>query len=384
MHFLRALTVLTLIAFYGSAEAKQTNTALIVVDAQKKFVSDATPYFDTRAVLSRISSLIDQAHKNGDLVIATFEARDDGQYAYPNELTAALSRGALSYIKSYFAASRHTDFVAVLRKRKVSRVILTGAETDVCVELTALGLRELGFDVWVVTDAVLSSTPRVEDALKRMQLANVRLIETKDVLEASSAPVAEHRPERRLIIDPKERLAIVVSPPKPNSSDCQAEQKLETLSHLLMFASWLDLPVYVAGTDDLLALRNQLVSAMSEKARRAVAGHRWRLIHEFKPGTYRAIVFAGAVSVRNESVHSMQEFVVSDTIVGQADAHRAGAIPTSYKSFYRELLGSVNVDDWADEQWADRSTMFDEVLPDPDELPRLKFAANEYHRCSTH
>ena len=57
---------------------------------------------------------------------------------------------------------------AHLMDRKADGLIITGAETDVCVLATVLGAVDLGYRVIVVTDAICSSSDEGHDALLRV------------------------------------------------------------------------------------------------------------------------------------------------------------------------------------------------------------------------
>jgi nicotinamidase-related amidase len=54
---------------------------------------------------------------------------------------------------------------ALLRERRADLVVITGAETDVCVLATVLGAIDYGFPVLLVEDAVCSSSDTGHDAL---------------------------------------------------------------------------------------------------------------------------------------------------------------------------------------------------------------------------
>jgi len=55
----------------------------------------------------------------------------------------------------------------LLRERSIDTLVVTGAETDVCVLATVLGAMDRGYRVIVVTDAVCSSADQGHDALVR-------------------------------------------------------------------------------------------------------------------------------------------------------------------------------------------------------------------------
>lgn len=58
-----------------------------------------------------------------------------------------------------------TELDAVLRRSGVGALVVTGAETDVCVLATVLGAIDLGYRIIVVSDALGSSSDKAHDAL---------------------------------------------------------------------------------------------------------------------------------------------------------------------------------------------------------------------------
>ncbi|KRE05040.1 cysteine hydrolase [Bosea sp. Root381] len=65
-------------------------------------------------------------------------------------------------VYSAFASSR---LLAYLRERSIDTVVLSGAETDVCVLSTALGAVDHGYRVVIATDAVCSFSDAGHDSL---------------------------------------------------------------------------------------------------------------------------------------------------------------------------------------------------------------------------
>jgi nicotinamidase-related amidase len=53
----------------------------------------------------------------------------------------------------------------LMRERRTDAVVITGAETDVCVLAAVLGAVDFGYRVILVTDAICSSTDETHDAL---------------------------------------------------------------------------------------------------------------------------------------------------------------------------------------------------------------------------
>lgn len=67
--------------------------------------------------------------------------------------------------KTLYSPWTGTDLDAVLRRSGVDTLVITGAETDVCVLATVLGAVDLGYRVVVATDALCSSSDEDHDSL---------------------------------------------------------------------------------------------------------------------------------------------------------------------------------------------------------------------------
>lgn len=73
---------------------------------------------------------------------------------------------------------------ARLRKLGVGRIFVTGLATDYCVKATVLDGLKLGFEVYVVTDAVAAVNVKKGDgkrALEEMVVAGAKLCKSKDI-----------------------------------------------------------------------------------------------------------------------------------------------------------------------------------------------------------
>lgn len=76
----------------------------------------------------------------------------------------------------------------MLRERGASTLVVTGAETDICVLSTVLTAVDLGYRVIVVADAICSSVDSTHDALMTVYSERfgeqIELIDTDAVLES--------------------------------------------------------------------------------------------------------------------------------------------------------------------------------------------------------
>ncbi|QPF83841.1 cysteine hydrolase [Bradyrhizobium genosp. L] len=70
--------------------------------------------------------------------------------------------------KPAYSAFSNPALASLLIERGIGTVVITGAETDVCVLSTVLGAADLGFRVVIVEDALCSSSDVGHDALMTM------------------------------------------------------------------------------------------------------------------------------------------------------------------------------------------------------------------------
>ncbi|MBS4045504.1 MAG: cysteine hydrolase [Alphaproteobacteria bacterium] len=75
-------------------------------------------------------------------------------------------------VYSPFSGHRLREF---LTARKVTTLVISGAETDVCVLATALGAVDLGFRVILAIDAICSSSDQTHDALVQFYRARLSI-----------------------------------------------------------------------------------------------------------------------------------------------------------------------------------------------------------------
>jgi nicotinamidase-related amidase len=95
--------------------------------------------------------------------------------------------------KVHFSCMQSPDFIHRLSEHKKNQLILLGMEAHVCVLQSALELKNAGFDVFVVVDAVSSRTELdCKYGLKRMKQDGVHLITAEMVffewLRVSNVP----------------------------------------------------------------------------------------------------------------------------------------------------------------------------------------------------
>jgi nicotinamidase-related amidase len=152
---------------------------LVVIDAQEGFV-DRLESERQWSFVSHVAFLIGVASRIGIPVVATVEAPDE-MGSFPPELTAQLPAGCVLHRKPVFDLSADGGIMRAVRETGRGCAVLTGMETDVCVLHSAVGLRNAGFRVAVVRDAVESPCDAHEFGLDRLRQLGIELVSTKGV-----------------------------------------------------------------------------------------------------------------------------------------------------------------------------------------------------------
>ncbi|MBB4918959.1 isochorismatase family protein [Streptosporangium saharense] len=129
------------------------NTALLVIDVQSGVVADA---HNRDGVIANINTLVDRARAEDVPVIWVQHSdehleRDSDAWQYVPELTRHDAEPLVH--KNYGDSFEATDLEDVLAERGVGRLVVTGAQTDVCIRSTVHGAFTRGYDVTLVSDA---------------------------------------------------------------------------------------------------------------------------------------------------------------------------------------------------------------------------------------
>lgn len=129
------------------------NTALLVIDMQKDVVANA---WNRDAVIANIAALLEKARAAGVPVVWVQHSDDDmpkgsAGWEYVPELQRRDEEPLVH--KTFGDSFEGTDLEAVLADRGVGRVVVTGAQTDMCIRSTLHGALVRGYDATLVADA---------------------------------------------------------------------------------------------------------------------------------------------------------------------------------------------------------------------------------------
>ncbi|MBE7188524.1 isochorismatase family protein [Jatrophihabitans endophyticus] len=129
------------------------NTALLVIDVQNGVMAGA---HDRDAVVANVGALVDKARASGVPVVWVQHSDDEmpegsDDWAYVPELARRDDEALVA--KRYPDSFEGTDLEQVLADGGVGRVVVSGAQTDVCIRSTLHGAFVRGYDATLVSDA---------------------------------------------------------------------------------------------------------------------------------------------------------------------------------------------------------------------------------------
>ncbi|KOY80908.1 isochorismatase family protein [Lysinibacillus macroides] len=150
---------------------------LVVVDVQGKL---ATIVDESETIIANVSKLV-QAMQALEVPILWLEQNPSRLGGTALEIAQHLQGEAIA--KMAFSACQEETFVEAMKASGRSQFIVTGIETHICVYQTARQLKEQGFEVEVVVDAVSSRTKaNKEVGLTKMQALGIAPTSTEMIL----------------------------------------------------------------------------------------------------------------------------------------------------------------------------------------------------------
>ncbi len=129
------------------------HTALLVIDVQNGVVAGN---YERDAVVANVGSLVEKARREGVAVVWVQHsdkglARGSDEWHLVPELTRADAEPLVE--KNYGDSFEDTNLETVLSGLGVGRVVVAGAQTDVCIRSTLHGALVRGYDTTLVSDA---------------------------------------------------------------------------------------------------------------------------------------------------------------------------------------------------------------------------------------
>lgn len=132
---------------------QKEQSALVIIDVQGKL---ATLMHETEEMVANVATLA-QAMPILEVPIIWLEQYPKGLGPTDERVSQYLTDNT-PISKTEFNACLNQDFMARVKELNITQFILCGIESHICVAQTATALRELGYHVEVVVDAVSSRT----------------------------------------------------------------------------------------------------------------------------------------------------------------------------------------------------------------------------------
>ncbi len=169
-----------------------------IIDVQSYFLAQLAPRERTRIVRNTKNLIRLLSHFRMPLV-ATFERPIERKGVLPPEL-GRLGVRAASFEKDFYDLTKEPAIRRHLASLKRKQIVAAGCETDVCVLQSCLGLLDLGFEVFLVEEALFSSARHVDAALARLAAEGATLISYKTLYyELTESVDTDRKIARRLL-----------------------------------------------------------------------------------------------------------------------------------------------------------------------------------------
>lgn len=352
---------------------------IVVIDVQETFVDGASSP-DMGGILDRTKSAFQLAEAHDVPFFLTFEGSQQGDHALYAPLAPVVPSHAKDFVKTTFAATGLPSFAEAVSQSGLTHLVVLGAETDVCVLQTVLGLRAMGFTVLLQQDAVFTSETNTSPALRRMQQAGVLLVDEAAVAHHVATPsgLPKGGDEEVRVVRPLHMGVVLhgfTDAALSGAADPMSTQKRARLRELLLVSEWFDLPVYVedVGAGLPAAFEPYFLGQLRPIGQLAQDSSVEQLVVAGTDGGLAAAL-AGALATR-------ELFVMEDALIAQGTSAAqkamlqpffdAGLVPTTYKSFYYDMTKSVDLDEWPSQAWVQRFDEYYAITEAPEDLPPI-------------
>lgn len=104
-------------------------------------------------------------------LVATFEKPIAEKGELPERLETVFPTKGQRFVKNFFGCMTEPDIAGALNKLPIKQIAVAGAETDVCILQSVLGLLQMGYQVFLLEDCLFTSEPQPAPALHRMYQA---------------------------------------------------------------------------------------------------------------------------------------------------------------------------------------------------------------------
>ena len=155
------------------AGIESSNIGVLLIDAQPAFWDYAFPDNDDKKepVMVRLEHLLMLADWMELPLIATFEDPVSENGELPDRLEAVFPAEGQRFTKKTFNCTLEWTISQAIKRLSVQQFAVAGAETDVCIMQSVLGLLRMGYQVFLLEDCLFTTEPHPGPALRRMYQA---------------------------------------------------------------------------------------------------------------------------------------------------------------------------------------------------------------------
>jgi len=135
----------------GSGQDESSRSALVIIDVQHfYFPGGAASLVEPERASRNASKILGSFRSRGDLVVHVRHEASEGAEIHEQ---VAPADGERVFTKTEVSCFNGTDLLAYLREKQVSKLVICGMMTHMCVEAAARAAHDLGFEVTVIGDA---------------------------------------------------------------------------------------------------------------------------------------------------------------------------------------------------------------------------------------
>lgn len=158
---------------------KREDSLLLIIDVQERLA----PVMDSpREVINGCRRLIGVAQEI-EIPFLITEQYPKGLGSTMVDLRQIAGQEQNYYTKTEFSCARNTQIMSQIKNTGKKQIILAGVETHICILQTALDLQQMGYDVFVVSDACSSRQPlQGIVALQRLLHNQIEVVTTEMVI----------------------------------------------------------------------------------------------------------------------------------------------------------------------------------------------------------
>jgi len=147
----------------------RSRIGLLLIDAQPLFWDEMEGRVEP--VMARIEQLLLLATWLELPLIATFEHPLERKGTLPERLEQLFPDHGQRLVKRTYDCCAEPSIREAIEALEVQQFAVCGAETDVCVLQSVLGLLKMGYQVFLLEDCLFTSEPNPQPAIQRMSQA---------------------------------------------------------------------------------------------------------------------------------------------------------------------------------------------------------------------